>query len=71
MRMGFLLKRGKPEARQLAADLARLLAMRGCPLVALPDDADPTKVDAQMSEGVLHIKVAKRESSKPRRITVN
>ena len=39
MRIGFLLKRGKPEARQLAADLARLLADRGCPLVALPDDA--------------------------------
>jgi len=38
MRIGFLLKRGKPEARQLAADLAVLLAKRGCPLVALAED---------------------------------
>ena len=40
-------------------------------VIALPDDADPTKVDAQMREGILHVKVAKRESSKPRQITVN
>ena len=38
MRFGFLLKRGKPEARELAAELAGLLAKRGCTLVALPDD---------------------------------
>lgn len=38
MRIGFLLKRGKPEARQLAADLARLLTDRGCALLALPED---------------------------------
>ena len=40
-------------------------------VVALPDDADPTKVDAQMREGILHVTIAKRESSKPRQITVN
>ena len=40
-------------------------------VLALPDDADPTKVDAQMREGVLHVTIAKRESSKPRQITVN
>ncbi|HEY2729665.1 MAG TPA: NAD(+)/NADH kinase [Polyangia bacterium] len=40
MRFGFLLKRGKPEAREIAADLGRLLRGRGCGLVALADDAD-------------------------------
>lgn len=40
-------------------------------VIALPDDADPAKVDAQMREGVLHVTIAKRESSKPRQITVN
>ncbi len=40
-------------------------------VIALPEDADPAKVDAQLREGILHVKVAKRESSKPRRITVN
>lgn len=40
-------------------------------VIALPEDADPAKVDAQMRDGVLHITIAKRESSKPRQITVN
>jgi len=40
-------------------------------VVSLPDDADPMKVGARFQDGVLHITVAKRESSKPRQITVN
>jgi NAD+ kinase len=39
MRFGFLLKRGKPEAREIAAELARIVVRRGGRLVALPDDA--------------------------------
>ena len=40
-------------------------------VVSLPEDADPTKVDAKLRDGLLHISVAKRESSKPRQVTVN
>jgi NAD+ kinase len=39
MRFGFLLKRGKPEARDLAAELAPILRARGCTLFGLADDA--------------------------------
>src|SRR5262245_12609739 len=39
MRFGFLLKRGKPEARELATKLAHVLAARGCTLIALAEDA--------------------------------
>src|SRR5947209_328470 len=39
MRFGFLLKRGKPEAREIAAELGRTLRRMGCALVALADDA--------------------------------
>jgi NAD+ kinase len=39
MRFGFLLKRGKPEARDIAAELGSVLRSRGCPLVALEEDA--------------------------------
>ncbi|MES1207624.1 MAG: NAD(+)/NADH kinase, partial [Pseudomonadota bacterium] len=39
MRFGFLLKRGKPEARELAATLASVLTARGATSVALPEDA--------------------------------
>ena len=40
-------------------------------VVNLPDDADPNKVDASYRDGILRITVAKRESSRPRRIVVN
>jgi len=40
-------------------------------VLSLPDDADPAKVDARLRDGLLHISVAKRESSKPRQIAVN
>lgn len=39
MRFGFLLKRGKPEARDLAAELAQVLARHDCAIVASPEDA--------------------------------
>jgi HSP20 family protein len=40
-------------------------------VVSLPDEADPGKVDATYRDGILRITVAKRESSKPRRIQVS
>ena len=40
-------------------------------VVSLPDDADPGKVDASYRDGILRVTVAKRESSKPRRIVVS
>ncbi|MBI5276311.1 MAG: Hsp20/alpha crystallin family protein [Burkholderiales bacterium] len=40
-------------------------------VVSLPEDADPQKVEASYRDGILRVSVAKRESSKPRRITVN
>jgi NAD+ kinase len=39
MRFGFLLKRGKPEAQQLAVTLSRVLTGRGATFVALAEDA--------------------------------
>lgn len=40
-------------------------------VVSLPEDADPGKVDASYQDGILRVTVAKRESSKPRRIEVS
>jgi HSP20 family protein len=39
-------------------------------VVALPEDADPSRVEASYKNGVLKIVVPKRESSKPRQIQV-
>ena len=40
-------------------------------VISLPEDADPAKVEAKFCDGVLHVTVAKRESSKPRQISVS
>jgi HSP20 family protein len=39
-------------------------------VVSLPEDADPARIDAQYRDGILRITVARRESSRPRRIDV-
>lgn len=39
-------------------------------VVALPDDADPDRVEAQYRDGIVRIRIQKREASRPRRIEV-
>lgn len=38
--------------------------------ISLPDDVDPSKVEAKYQDGVLHISVGRRESTLPKRITI-
>lgn len=38
--------------------------------VNLPEDADPEKVEASYSDGVLHVAIQRREADKPRQIEV-
>lgn len=38
--------------------------------ISLPDDVDPSNVDASYRNGVLQVSVARRESAQPKRITV-
>ena len=39
-------------------------------VVSLPEDADPARVEAAYRNGVLHVRVEKREASRPRRIEI-
>ncbi|MDE2255760.1 MAG: Hsp20/alpha crystallin family protein [Betaproteobacteria bacterium] len=39
--------------------------------ISLPEDVDPTKVEAHYKDGVVHVSIARRASVQPRRITVN
>lgn len=39
--------------------------------ISLPDDVDPEGVSADYKNGVLHVSVKRKESAKPRRISVN
>ena len=38
--------------------------------ISLPEDIDPTKVNANYRDGVLHVSINRRESALPKRITV-
>ena len=40
-------------------------------VVSLPDDIDPELVSAHYRDGVLHVTVARREATQPRRISVH
>lgn len=40
-------------------------------VVSLPEDVDPANVQANYANGLLRVTLGKRESSKPRRISVN
>lgn len=39
-------------------------------VVTLPDDVDPDRVKASYQNGVLHVTIQRRESSRPRRIEI-
>jgi HSP20 family protein len=39
-------------------------------VLTLPEDADSEAVDAKLTDGVLHIKVQRRASAQPRRISI-
>jgi HSP20 family protein len=39
-------------------------------VVTLPDDVDPDKVTATYRDGILHVVVQRRESSRPRRVEI-
>lgn len=40
-------------------------------VVSLPEDADPARIDATCRDGMLRIKIGRREEAKPRKVTVN
>ncbi len=40
-------------------------------VVSLPDDIDPESVQAQYRDGVLHVSIARRQATQPRRISVH
>jgi HSP20 family protein len=40
-------------------------------VIALPEDVDPDKVEASYRDGIVEIRVQRRESSKPRQIEVH
>ena len=39
-------------------------------VISLPDDADPSRIEARYRNGVLRVTIARRESAQPRRIQV-
>lgn len=40
-------------------------------VISMPDDADPSRINATCRDGLLRITVPRREASKPRQVSVN
>jgi len=62
---------GRGAAERSTLHLNERFAGRFRRVVSLPDDIDPNGVSAEYRDGVLRVAIARRESAKPRRITVN
>lgn len=71
---GLLTVSGERKEEDIPADTAvhmdERFAGRFRRVISLPDDLEAEAVSARYRDGVLHISVPRRESSKPRRITV-
>jgi len=39
-------------------------------VVSLPDDADPNAIEAKYKDGVLHVRIQRKEEAQPRRIAI-
>lgn len=39
-------------------------------VVTLPEDVDPDRVEASYRDGILHVKIQRREASRPRRVEI-
>ncbi len=39
-------------------------------VVSLPDDADPNAIEAKYKDGVLHVRIQRKEEAQPRRINI-
>ena len=64
-------------ARRAVAYLGFLLGRAGgfrvtlLHVISLPEDADPAAISATYRDGLLRVRVARRESSKPRQIQIH
>ena len=59
------------QAERATVQINERFAGRFRRVVSLPEDIDPESVSAQYRDGVLHISVARREPTQPRRISVH
>lgn len=73
---GLLVVAGERKAEQPANDQVAVYAKERFEgafrrVVSLPEDADPTAISATYRDGLLRVRVARRESSKPRQIQIH
>jgi HSP20 family protein len=59
------------QAERATVQINERFAGRFRRVVSLPEDIDPESVSAQYRDGVLHVTVARREATQPRRISVH
>jgi HSP20 family protein len=63
-------RKAEPVPEQAAVHIDERFAGRFRRVVTLPDDVDGNAVQAKYRDGVLHIRIARKQSTQPRRIEI-
>jgi HSP20 family protein len=63
-------RKAQPAPEKAAVHIDERFAGRFRRVVTLPDDVDPNAVQAKYRDGVLHISIQRKESTLPRRISI-
>ena len=64
-------ERKAPEvAEKATVHIGERFAGRFRRVVNLPDDVDPNAIEARYRDGVLHVRILRKEEAQPRRITI-
>ena len=63
-------RKEEPSQAQAMTHIGERFAGRFRRVVSLPDDIDAGAVTAQYRDGVLHVRVSRREAAQPRRIAI-
>jgi HSP20 family protein len=63
-------RKTEPAPEKAAVHIDERFAGRFRRVVSLPDDVDPSAVEARYRDGVLHISIARKAAAQPRRIVI-
>jgi HSP20 family protein len=63
-------RKAEPVPEKAARHIDERFAGRFQRVVSLPDDVEPNAIEAKYRDGVLHVRIPRKQEARPRRITI-
>jgi HSP20 family protein len=63
-------RKTEPISEKAARHIDERFSGRFQRVVSLPDDVDPNTIEAKYRDGVLHVRILRKQEAQPRRITI-